>query len=354
MAMENIVHDLMIHMYGGVDSKMSNAFFNATMLTPWTDMNRKMAGAVGYEAFKMHQAKTQKHYKPNTRLENQSRAYKIAYRQLSMFGLQDYAKGQRLGDTSLSDRSLLDTDKALRMGVLKFANQSVFQPNADDVPLWAQTPTGALLFQLKSFPLMMQRMAGDVINEAYKHGNFKPLMYFLTLGPAAGAGTLAIKDVVQMRGGEDEKSAEVRVRNAAKFMGYDEKVHGNVQNFWGWYLEGLLQMGGFGLIADVLHSAASQVDNGAYGQQRIWSTLLGPTYGLGNSAITMAAGAKDAAMGSTPSSHAKERSAAREFASRIPVVGGIRSAREGITDRLAGEVKGSSNGFKSGFSNAFK
>ena len=354
VAMENIVHDRMIHMYGGVDSKMSNAFFNATMLTPWTDMNRKMAGAVGYEAFKMHQAKTQKHYKPNTRLENQSRAYKIAYRQLSMFGLQDYAKGQRLGDTSLSDRSLLDTDKALRMGVLKFANQSVFQPNADDVPLWAQTPTGALLFQLKSFPLMMQRMAGDVINEAYKHGNFKPLMYFLTLGPAAGAGTLAIKDVVQMRGGEDEKSAEVRVRNAAKFMGYDEKVHGNVQNFWGWYLEGLLQMGGFGLIADVLHSAASQVDNGAYGQQRIWSTLLGPTYGLGNSAITMAAGAKDAAMGSTPSSNAKERSAAREFASRIPVVGGIRSAREGITDRLAGEVKGSSNGFKSGFSNAFK
>ena len=113
-------------------------------------------------------------------------------------------------------------------------------------------------------------------------------------------------------------------------------------------------MGGLGLIADVLHSAASQVDNGAYGQQRIWSTLLGPSYGLGNSAITMSAGALDAAFGSTPSSNAKERSAAREFASRIPVAGGIRAAREGITDALGGEIKGGANGFKSGFSNAFK
>jgi hypothetical protein len=357
VAMENIVHDRMIHMYGGVDSKGSNAFFNATMLTPWTDMNRKMAGAVGYETFKMYQTKTAKHYNPNVALENQSRQYKMAYRQLSMFGMQDYAKGQRRGDTSLSDRKLLDDDKALRMGVLKFANQSVFQPNADDTPLWAQTPTGALLFQLKSFPLMMQRMAGNVLTEAYRHRNFKPLLYFMTLGPASGAGALAIKDIVQRRGGEDEKSPEVRVRNAAKFMGYDEKVHGNEQNFLGWYLEGLMQMGGFGLIADVLHSSASQVDNGAYGQQRIWSTLLGPSYGLGNSAITMTAGIKDAAMGSTPESNSKERSAAREFASRIPVVGGVRSAREGITDRLAGEKSESSGGrsaFKSGFSNAFK
>ena len=355
VAMENIVHDRMIHMYGGVDSKMSNAFFNATMLTPWTDMNRKMAGAVGYEAFKMYQAKTAKHYNPSAALENQSRQYKMAYRQLNMYGMQDYAKGQRKGDVSLSDRSLLDNDKNLRMGVLNFANQSVFQPNANDVPLWAQTPTGALLFQLKSFPLMMQRMAGSILTEAYRHGNFKPLLYFMSLGPASGMGALAIKDIVQMRGGEDEKSAGVRVRNAAKFMGYDEKIHGNEQNFLGWYMEGLMQMGGFGLIADVLHSSASQVDNGAYGQQRIWSTILGPTYGLGNSVITMSAGAKDAVMGSTPESNAKERSGARELATRIPVVGGIRAAREGITDKLAGEKKsGSSNGFSNQFKNAFK
>ena len=175
---------------------------------------------------------------------------------------------------------------------------------------------------------MMGRMSGHILREAFpKSGqprNIKPLLYFLSFGPAAGAGAAAIKDVVQMRGGEDERSADVRVRNAMKFAGYDEKVHGNEQDFLGWYLEGLMVMGGFGLIADVLHSAASQVDNGAYGQQRVWSSLLGPTYGLGNSAFTTLGGAKDAMFSSTPESNAKERSAVREVVTRTPVLGGIR------------------------------
>ena len=356
VAMENIVHDRMVHMYGGVDSKYSNAFFNATMLTPWTDMMRQMAGAVGHEAFKTYQLKTVQSYNPSATLEQQPRAYKIAYRQLKQFGLEKYAMGQSMGGVSLSDKSLLETDKSLRMGVLRFANESVFQPNADDVPIWAQTPLGALAFQLKSFPLMMGRMSGHILREAFpKSGqprNIKPLLYFLSLGPAAGAGAAAIKDVVQMRGGEDERSADVRVRNAMKFAGYDEKVHGNEQDFLGWYLEGLMVMGGFGLIADIVHSAASQMDNGAYGQQRVWSSLLGPTYGLGNSAFTMLGGAKDAMLNSTPESNAKERSGVREFVTRVPVLGGIRAFRESATDAAVGEPSSSSGG-RGGFSGSF-
>ena len=356
VAMENIVHDRMVHMYGGVDSKFSNAFFNATMLTPWTDTMRQMAGAVGHEAFKTYQLKTVQSYNPSATLEQQPRAYKIAYRQLKQFGLEKYAMGQSMGGVSLSDKSLLETDKSLRMGVLRFANESVFQPNADDVPIWAQTPLGALAFQLKSFPLMMGRMSGHILREAFpKSGqprNIKPLLYFLSLGPAAGAGAAAIKDVVQMRGGEDERSADVRVRNAMKFAGYDEKVHGNEQDFLGWYLEGLMVMGGFGLIADIVHSAASQMDNGAYGQQRVWSSLLGPTYGLGNSAFTMLGGAKDAMLNSTPESNAKERSGVREFVTRVPVLGGIRAFRESATDAAVGEPSSSSGG-RGGFSGSF-
>jgi hypothetical protein len=48
VAIENIVHDRMIHLFGGADNKLSNAFFNATMLTPWTDTMRRLSGGVGY------------------------------------------------------------------------------------------------------------------------------------------------------------------------------------------------------------------------------------------------------------------------------------------------------------------
>ena len=108
-------------------------------------------------------------------------------------------------------------------------------------------------------------------------------------------------------------------------------------------------MGGFGLMGDVLHSVTSQVDNGAYGQNRIWSTLLGPSYGLGNAAITGASGIQDALVGGD-NSNAKERSAMRELATRLPILGGMRNVREGIVDTIAGEQGAGSanNGWGSG------
>ena len=331
VAMENIVHERMIHLYGAPDGKASHAFFNATLLTDWTDMQRKIAGATAFNWFQSMQEKAFNNFKPNIGYANQSRAYKEAHRALKQYGLEKFLPNQRKERTALGDTKMLE-DPDVKLAILKFADDSIFQPNPNDVPMWAQTPFGALVFQLKSFPLMMARLGGHVFREMDK-GNFKPAMGFFLLGPAFGAGTLSVKDVLQSRGGDENKSPEVRKRNLAKILGYDEKTHGDYNDFLGWYFEGMAIMGGFGLLGDIIHSFATQMDNGAYGANRMVSTLLGPTVGLIPSAMTTAGGIFD----DKDNSNAKERAAAREFAQRIPIVGGNRAAREGIVDAIAGE-----------------
>jgi len=335
VAMENIVHERMVHMYGAPDNKLSHAFFSATLLTPWTDMQRKIAGATGLEALKAMQQQATRHHKVGVPYSQQTGKYKTAHRFLVRYGLEDYLPKKNKSDTSLTDEDVLSDDR-VRMAIIKFADESIFQPNPNDVPLWAQTPIGQLVFQLKSFPLMMSRMGGYVLQEA-NQGNLKPLISMALLGPTFGMATLSAKDIIQSRGGEDGTSPELRKRNIAKALGYDSKTHGEDYNdFLGWYLEGMMIMGGFGLMGDVLHSVTSQMDNGAYGQNRIWSSLLGPSYGLGNAAITGAAGIQDAVVGGD-NSNAKERSAWRELATRIPILGGMRNVREGVVDTMAGE-----------------
>jgi len=347
VAMENVVHERMIHMYGSPDNKASHAFFNATLLTPWTDMNRTIAGATGFESFIAMQKKAFNKHQAGLPYSKQSGSYKTAHRFLSRYGMQDFLPegkraGESLGDKSVAEKLMVDDD-TVRMGIIKFADEAIFQPNPNDIPLWAQTPIGALVFQLKSFPLMMTRMTGHVLSEA-NHGNLKPLLYLATLGPAFGMGTLAVKDIVQQRGGEDGESAELRKRNIAKTLGHNEKTHGNVDDFLGWYVESMLVMGGLGLMGDVIHSAVSQVDNGAYGQQRMWGTVLGPTFGLGNAGMQVVAGAMDEG----DNSNAKERSAMREIATRIPILGGNRKIRESIVEATAGEPdKGGTGGWTS-------
>ena len=351
VAMENVVHERMIHMYGSPDNKASHAFFNATLLTPWTDMNRLISGATGFESFIAMQKKAFNKHQAGLPYSKQSSSYKTAHRYLSRYGLQEFLPegklaGESLGDKSVADKFMKDekgTDPSVRMAIIKFADEAIFQPNPNDIPLWAQTPIGALVFQLKSFPLMMSRLTGYVFEEL-NHGNFKPLAYLATLGPAFGMGTLAVKDIVQQRGGEDGESAELRKRNIAKTLGHNEKTHGNVDDFLGWYVESMLVMGGLGLMGDVIHSAVSQVDNGAYGQQRMWGTVLGPTFGLGNAGMQVVAGAMD----ESDNSNAKERSAMREIATRVPILGGNRKIRESIVEATAGEPdKGGTGGWTS-------
>lgn len=336
VAIENILHERMLHLYGGADTKFSNAFFNATMLTPWTDMQRKIAAAVGHETFKAMQAKAKKHYKEGLPLAEQPRAYKTAHRMLSSHGLQDFLPSGRRGNESLGSTKLLESDDMVRQALIRFADKAIFTPNANDIPLWAQTPVGALAFQLKSFPLMMGKLSAEVLNET-KHGNFKPLLYLLSVGPAFGAGALAVKDVVQFRGGEEGKDPELRKRNILQTLGYNKDVHGGEDDFLGWYVEGLLTMGGFGLIGDIAFTLGTQADNGAYGQTRVVSMLGGPTAGLGLATMNVMGGAKEAIVDGS-GGNAKERTAVREIANRVPVLGGIRRVREGLVDAVAGEA----------------
>ena len=337
VSIESEVHHHMSKLFGTDMSRHTDAFFNATMLTPWTNTMRKIAAATGYETFKIMQDKAFRNFQPGVDIASQNAQYKLADRFLKSYGLGDYLPTGAKAKVSLANRSLLASDDTLRLGVVKFTDQAIFSPNPNDVPLWTQTPVGAIIFQLKAYPLMMGRLSKWVLSEARK-GNVKPLTYMATLAPAAGASALAIKDIVQMRGGEENNKAEVRARNLQKMLGYDEKVHGNANDFLGWYAESIMTAGGLGLVGEMIHDIATQVDNGAYGKNRIYSAVFGPSMGTFSSVLDIAGGASDAIMGN-PDSNAKERSAVREVMRRVPILGGIGSVREGVTDYVAGGAK---------------
>ena len=340
VAIENALHSRMVGMYGadatGGVGMAQNAFFNATMLTPWTDMWRGLAGAVALESFNTQVSKAAKSFDPSLAEKDQSREYKFAHRYLKRYGMTEWLKDPT--------KKLDPTDDAVALGMIKFANDTIFSPNPDDIPLAYQTPAGSILFQLKSFPLLMGRMAKDVLIDDVKSGNFKRPLYFATFAPALGMAAIGTKDLVQQRGGEDGKSAELRERSAGKFgelLGYNADVHGDLDTFLGWYFEGLTAAGGFGLIGDMMHDVASQADNGAYGVQRAAGTILGPTFGLGASVVNVMGGAKEAALDvwdkGTTGTNSKQRLATREIIGRLPVLGGIKRAKEASVDFFAGE-----------------
>ena len=338
---ENLIHDRMVQMAGQSDQKFTNAFFNFTLLTDWTNMNREVAAMVGFEAFKTEIDRA-------SRLRREGRmdsmAYRKAVRFLERYGLtgpnaeHDFLHKNSFALDSLPQDEVIQNQ--LKAAMLRFTNEAIFTPNPNDVPMWAQTPYGAIIFQLKSFPLMMSRLSKDILKEAFVHGNMKPLMYMATAGVGLGMVSLGVKDFVQSRGGEDEKSRALRLRDSGKLgelIGVEEG--GDADARIGWYLEGLLAMGGLGLFAEMMYNTSAQLDNGAYGQMRTMSAVFGPTVGLMQQGLTVAAGAQEAAFGD-PDSNYKERAAVREAARRIPVAGGYRPFVEGVTDLVAGERGG--------------
>lgn len=319
VAMENIIHERLMYLYGGAAGPLSTAFFNASLLTPWTDINRLIAGATGHELFKAEQVRALNNYRRGVPLAQQSRKYKESHRLLNKYGLGEYLPEQPKADTVLE---LSDGAQDLRIAILRFTDDTIFQPNPDQTPQFAHTPLGAMWYQLKSFPVMMTRLAGQVMGEA-RHQNYKPLLALMALGPLAGSGVLAVKDIGQSRGGDDMKSRELRKRSiplketwvgdALKEMGYDPYLHGDIDTFAGWYVESLMQMGGFGLWADMLHMIAEQGQNGMYGEERAMSWLGGPTVGSAQSLWKVLQGIMD-----TSDSNYPERRAVKEIAQRIP------------------------------------
>jgi len=341
VAIENIVHERMTGLYGSVSSKNTVAFFNGTMLTPWTNTQREMAGAVGFEWFKSEFNRAITNFNPQAPLTAQNRTFKKAYRILRRYGLDDMLAQNRRID-NVSDFNEMPE---LRSAINKFANESIFTPNPNDIPLWAQTPVGAMIFQLKSYPLMLQRMVGDSIKQATQVDpvtgggrRFGPLLMLASVAPAAGAGTLAVKDVVQRRGEDGDNLRERSAQEMAERLGFDPGLHGDVDAFLGWYLEGFVMLGGLGLLADMMYQTTEQVDQGgAYGAMRTAGVAGGPWVGTLWAGYDVVSGGWDAAMRGDENGTGKERNAMRAVAQRIPVAGGIRSLREDLVDKVAGE-----------------
>ncbi len=356
VSIENIVHNRMAEIGEMGGQRLTNAFFNLTLLEPWTKLQREVAAMVGYEAMRSEISRA-------VRLRQQGRtnsnAYRTSVRFLERYGLTgqganyDFlAPGAQVFDLAHLGGS---SKEAVQLAAMRFTNEAIFMPNPNDIPQWAQTPWGATVFQLKSFPLMMQRLAGTILKEAGQ-GNLAPLAAFATAGVGVGMVSVGLKDVIQRRGGEDERSAATRERSLtgqfpglAAALGIEEGDA--TDEVIGWYLEGLLAVGGLGLIADFFYNSAEQADNGAYGQVRMLSFLGGPSVSIVTSAYDVAAGGVDAAFGEAENT-GKERQAARAVISRVPVLGGIRDVREGVAD-LFGEPSSGGSGGGGGRSSGF-
>lgn len=305
VAMENLVHNRMANLYGQDAGKLTNAFFNATLLTPWTDMWRGIAGSVAMETFKAEQRRAL-----SSRTGDAGRKHAVQF--LRRYGLAGYIQS---GDLSSAE---VMNDPKVRQAVLRFTNEAVFAPNPNDIPLWAKSPVGSLIYQFKTFPMMMGRMGMRVA----KSGRLGSQVAFLGALPLAGAASLAVKDVMLSRGGEDQQSMTLRDREASA-----------------WVTQSVLQAGALGILADVLSATTEQLDNGAYGRERVASTFLGPSYGLATDVMKVAAGLVD-----VEPSNSKEREGTRALLGRVPVVGRNASLREGTVDAVAGVRQGPDGG----------
>lgn len=370
-AIESLLHNRLTHMTGTPSGRITSAFFNATGLTPWTDEARAVGTAVGLEAFKTAQLKARKAFNPALPLHQQPTQFRQNYRLLKRYGLEDYAT-KPLG---------LDTPEALnsdvvRVALMRFTDDAVFSPNGNDIPIWAQTPWGAVMFQLKSFPLMMQRMAKEVLfddlrlaindklgrpmdlSDVKGTGNMKRAAYLLTLMPLVGYGVNSAMDVIRGRGGDDGDERSVATRTLSQqlraFPSFDKNYQAqfgelehiadreSLDAFIGQYLTGLTTAAGFGLVASMLSDAASQADNGAFGTERMASVVLGPSAGTGISAWHVAQGIFDGNDRSTSA----ERTAAREALRRVPVMGGQNGLVNDIVDWIAPPTKRNKGGAK--------
>ena len=370
-ATENAVHQRMTVAHGVDSTQFMTGFFNATLLTPWTDTMRDIAAAASYEHIKSQHRILRE--KPG------SRQGRIARRILMEEGLSELVEDKSLDlDLIMESRGSAKehplSDK-IAASTIKITNQMIFTPNPNDNPLWAQTPMGAIAWQLKSYPMMMTRLLNKVFfDEAFRGDNvadraanfakafvgqsdnrLAPLAALLTAGPAMGAFATATKDVIQGRGGEDNREFALRERNMSKNLpeAMQKALEENegLDSILGWYFDGMMALGGLGLLGETFYNITAQTDNGAYGVQRTSETLFGPTMGLYHDALAVTQGARSWVDGKE--ANGERRAAVREIVGRTPVLGGISWAREGITDLVAGEKRGGSKSQSSGFGGGF-
>ncbi len=354
VGLESTLHERMAHMYSDTTSRKSNAFFNLTMLNSWTNIQREAAALVGMESFKAEAKRAQDLLARG--MEN-SRQYNTAMRYLSRYGLEKYGIK---GAPSLTDDEMLNND-VLRYGIMRFVNESIFAPNPNDIPQWAQGPVGAMVFQLKSYPLMMGRMSKYVLDEALQ-GNPKHLMMLLASAGALGSTSLGVRDVIQQRGdtdGDGKADQMFRDRYAsdsamtgafirwyngvAEGMGLDVQSGGTADAVLGWLTEAFMVAGGFGLFADLLHSAVENSDSQEYGQIRMIGALAGPTASAAIDTLDIGMTGLNQIFSEDPK-NSDQRDAVRKAVGRVPIAGSIHRFRTTVVDAVAGEAE---NGGKS-------
>ena len=351
IAMDGITHERMAQLVGDGSNIVQSTFFKMTGLTPWTNMQRAGAAAIGEHGLRHHMEALKK----MGPAAQSSPAYNRHARELIKFGMS-YDPSQpipKLGGGT-------PADEMFERAVIRFTDATIFSPKPHDMPLFANSPWGAMVYQLKSFAIMYGRFAKEMtVDEAgmawqaLSKGDYgtaaqymkKPAL-LMTLGPAVAAGSIAGKDLVMARGGEEGQSVGINQTTKLSNTFGPEWSNEQLDAMSGWYFQSFMQAGGLGLLGDIFRTTAEQQDNGAYGRERIASTILGPTFGLFNDALKISEGVGDAvgeAMGGE-GSPGKQRQAIRSVVGRAPLVGGNRALKEALTDLKPVEGKSSGIG----------
>jgi len=337
-ATENITFKYMTQAFGVDSTKFTNGYFNATGLTPWTEMWRNISAAIAYEHFKMMQRQAMDG--PRTR---QGR---IAKKQLDAYGLQEfYEPNANQVETALDGEHYQYQTLAVAMN--RFVNESIFTPNPTDIPVWGQTPLGKIVYQLKSFPMMMWRLHrrawNRFLDDPMNDMDVAPLLYMYGAAPSMGFASANVKDIVQGRGGEDNRQFALRNRSLKEQFSWAENMDEDVAQYLGWYWDGFMVMGGLGLIGEMLYDIGRNVDNGAFGQVRIGEVILGPSMGLFNDGLTVGAGVSNIIsdkLGGTSTNYAEREMVDTLFHRLAPPFGSMPYVRENVVDKLAGTPSG--------------
>lgn len=339
---------------------MNNAFFKATGLTQWTAFSRQMSANVGFEAIKCFQRQAREAIASGNQ---NSLTYRKAMYWLRTLGLNDpeFINGRALTsyadmiEACKADPSLESMNEKVARAVVKFVNQSAFAPNRADTPAWAQSGFRRLVFQFKSYPLMLGRLTKWALDSArLKNGaNIKPLVLLATLGVGMGAGGQALRDVISGRNidyeDDDQSFADmhsVKQRLASEIcrqLGWEswaDNLEGTqADSIIGWYASGLMGLGALGVIGDFAFNLTESTQDGAYGELNVAKQLFGPSFGTVMDAYHVAKTgynmtAEGLGIKSERPSNKDERRAFSVLESRIPVVGGFRSLGRELKDYL--------------------
>ena len=339
---------------------MNNAFFKATGLTQWTAFSRQMSANVGFEAIKCFQRQAREAIASGNQ---NSLTYRKAMYWLRTLGLNDpeFINGRALTsyadmiEACKADPSLESMNEKVARAVVKFVNQSAFAPNRADTPAWAQSGFGRLVFQFKSYPLMLGRLTKWALDSArlQNGANIKPLVLLATLGVGMGAGGQALRDVISGRNidyeDDDQSFADmhsVKQRLASEIcrqLGWEswaDNLEGTqVDSIIGWYASGLMGLGALGVIGDFAFNLTESTQDGAYGELNVAKQLFGPSFGTVMDAYHVAKTgynmtAEGLGIKSERPSNKDERRAFSVLESRIPVVGGFRSLGRELKDYL--------------------